>query len=297
MLSFQSILALEGVEPKTVNAMLHSPREPSLRRVFPALAKDQPEIVEAYQATHSPQAERALKKGRPYVAVFLASGDVRPDKRRPMLFLGMYENRGHRPVSLADLRARPEVQYLIDVHSVDYTDRWGDDGHLTWFDLKRSPLLDHYAGRLTCTIKLTQNYLRVAENLDAPVLSLSEDSAFDAPPPPWRDWIVTAGELRALPISWADRLSAWRGIYLIIDAMDGARYVGSAYGETNLLGRWSAHVAGDLGVTAHLKTRSPDHFQFSILERMGPDTPADEVIAREMTWIARLGTKTYGLNT
>jgi hypothetical protein len=91
-------------------------------------------------------------------------------------------------------------------------------------------------------------------------------------------------------------LREWRGVYLIVDQTDGARYVGSAYGADNLLGRWRAHVQGDQGITAKLRARNPAHFHFAILERMAPDDPAEDVIAREMTWIARLDTRRHGLN-
>ena len=103
--------------------------------------------------------------------------------------------------------------------------------------------------------------------------------------------------LRAFPAGWRQTLSQWRGIYLITDATDGARYVGSAYGVENLLGRWQAHVAREVGVTAQLRHRDPVNFSFSILERVSPDMPTADVIALEQTWMTRLHTRTHGLNT
>lgn len=80
------------------------------------------------------------------------------------------------------------------------------------------------------------------------------------------------------------------------DRSDGARYVGSAYGETNLLGRWQAHVAGDAGVTVELARRDPAGFDFSILERVSPDMEIGDITIREQGWMTRLHTKVDGLN-
>ena len=66
-----------------------------------------------------------------------------------------------------------------------------------------------------------------------------------------------------MPNAWRDRLSQWRGVYLILDTSDGTRYVGSAYGQENILGRWLDHVRSDLGVTAELSHRNSNDFQFS----------------------------------
>ena len=82
-----------------------------------------------------------------------------------------------------------------------------------------------------------------------------------------------------------------------MDQSDGARYVGSAYGAANLLGRWQQHIAGETGVSARLAPRNTRNFRFSILERVSPDMEAEAVIALEMTWMDRLQTRVYGLNT
>jgi hypothetical protein len=128
------------------------------------------------------------------------------------------------------------------------------------------------------------------------VRAVLEEPAFDPPPPDWREMVIPATFLRALPVRWAERLGQWRGVYLIVDQTDGARYVGSAYGEENLLGRWRAHVAGDRGVTAELQHRDPAGFRFSVLDLVGPAAPPVEVIAVEQGWKRRLDTVRFGLN-
>ena len=72
--------------------------------------------------------------------------------------------------------------------------------------------------------------------------------------------------------------------------------MGAAYGEENLLGRWRAHIAGDLGVTRELSKRETKNFRFSILELLAPDAATEEVVDRERRWMDRLHTIEYGLN-
>ncbi|MBS8226599.1 GIY-YIG nuclease family protein [Vannielia litorea] len=161
-------------------------------------------------------------------------------------------------------------------------------------------LTDHMSdlvGRLMISPRRTQNYVRLAENLDPEIVELSSISMFDPLPPAWRKWCMTGPELRVISPNQEARLREWRGIYLIVDETDGARYVGSAYGAENLLSRWRSHVRRDHGVTAQLRQRNPANFRFSILERVSPDTPIEEITALEQTWMHRLHTKRFGLNT
>jgi hypothetical protein len=71
---------------------------------------------------------------------------------------------------------------------------------------------------------------------------------------------------------------------------DGKAYVGSAYGDGNLLGRWLTYAASGHGGNSLLK-RDPKNFQFTILQRVSPDMEADEVIKLESTWKERLHTR------
>ena len=298
MFTLVHVLRRAGLAARDVNVMLHSPREASLRAVLPSLVRTRRAAMEAFQATHGGKgAEAALKAGRPWVATFVKVGQDVPSSRSKMLFAGLYRNRGHRARSHAEIMADPEIAFLSRTYGThpEFDPEEAVRTH-DWFDLTLDPLLTEMQGRLVISARLTPNYIRRAENLDAPVRAIHEESAFDADPPDWRSWIVTAAEVRALPPGWAARLREWRGIYLIRDARDGARYVGSAYGQTNLLGRWSAHVAGDDGVTAELAGRDPAGFTFSILERVSPDMPVEDITALEQSWMARLHTKRDGLN-
>jgi hypothetical protein len=83
----------------------------------------------------------------------------------------------------------------------------------------------------------------------------------------------------------------------IFDASDGKGYVGSAYGDTNLLGRWQNYAASGHGGNALLRKRDRKNFRFSILERVSPDAHAKDVCQLEGTWKDRLHARSpHGLN-
>ena len=81
-------------------------------------------------------------------------------------------------------------------------------------------------------------FWRRAHNNNFPVFAILEDSALNPPIPDWREKVFDWDELDVLPARWKSALSEWRGIYYILDTYDGKAYVGSAYSEDNLLGRW-----------------------------------------------------------
>ncbi len=97
--------------------------------------------------------------------------------------------------------------------------------------------------------------------------------------------------------SWVSALSSVNGIYLIKDKKVGKLYVGSAYGEDGIFGRWSAYSQNGHGGNKELKDLDPTNFEFSILEITPPTSSVDEVIQRENRWKIKLGTREFGLNS
>ena len=132
---------------------------------------------------------------------------------------------------------------------------------------------------------------RRAHRNELSVLALLEESALDAAMPEWDELALTWEDLRVLPARWKSALSQGRGIYVIFDHDDGKRYVGSAYGKDNLLGRWLHYAAVGHGGNKYLRQRNPRSFSFSILQRVSPDMGADEIIRLEATWKTRLHTR------
>jgi len=115
--------------------------------------------------------------------------------------------------------------------------------------------------------------------------------------PPWDEISLSWSDIAVLPSRWKAALSQWRGVYLIFDKSDGKSYVGSAYGANNVLGRWINYATSGHGGNRLLKSREPQNFQFTILQRVSPDMEPGDVVRLEGTWKERLHTRQpSGLN-
>lgn len=102
---------------------------------------------------------------------------------------------------------------------------------------------------------------------------------------------------------WKKMLSATKGIYLINDTKTGRLYVGSAYGEEGIWGRWCEYVStnghGNNKTLKELITSDPNHgnhFQFSILMLLPKTVTPDQAIKKEALFKNKLGTNSFGLN-
>ena len=126
--------------------------------------------------------------------------------------------------------------------------------------------------------------------------AIHEESRFISAMPEWRDLVVNAAEIAALPLSWQAKLSQWRGVYHIYDTARRAGYVGSAYGADNILGRWRCYAETGHGGNKGLQESRPEDLRFSILQRTSPDLEAADIVALENGWKTRLMTRQYGLN-
>lgn len=120
--------------------------------------------------------------------------------------------------------------------------------------------------------------------------------------------ILDFSELQEIVVNqytdWRRVLSAVKGVYLINDTRTGKLYIGSAYGEDGLWGRWSEYVAtnGHGGNKALKALIDEDweyackHFQFSILMLLPKTVTPDEAIRKEQLFKRKLGTNSFGLN-
>jgi len=85
-------------------------------------------------------------------------------------------------------------------------------------------------------------------------------------------------------LTWVKALSSVNGVYLIQDKLSGKLYVGAAYGERGIYGRWSDYAKNGHGNNKDLIDLDPNNFQFSILEIVPATTTWDGVIDRENRW-------------
>lgn len=103
---------------------------------------------------------------------------------------------------------------------------------------------------------------------------------------------------------WRIALSAVKGVYLITDIKTGRLYVGSAYGDYGIWGRWHDYVTTNghggnksLAVLCGSNpTYAADNFRFSILMILPKTITADEAIRKEQLFKRKLGSNSFGLN-
>ena len=120
--------------------------------------------------------------------------------------------------------------------------------------------------------------------------------------------ILSYGELKEIVAdsilyeNWHTALSSVYAIYLIVDKTDGKQYVGSAYGDGGLLGRWRCYVNTKHGGDKQVKElicSNPDryeNFQFSVLQILPKTITQEEVIKIESLYKQKFLTKEFGLN-
>lgn len=103
---------------------------------------------------------------------------------------------------------------------------------------------------------------------------------------------------------WKTALSSVNGVYLITDLGTGKLYVGSAYGEDGIWGRWKEYVTtnghGNNVSLIKLMESNPDYavkyFQFSILMLLSKTITSEEAIKKETMFKRKLGSNSFGLN-
>ncbi|SEN37869.1 hypothetical protein SAMN04488003_11473 [Loktanella fryxellensis] len=274
-----------GLALTDVAVCLHKPGAVHVRRAIAIMAETASELFACYQSTHSATAEATLKR-RPFMASFIARGDG------ALVFAGLFARQGWGLRTAAELNGDP-MQQAVQARTGNWTFD-GDDRSV--FDLVPHAALHDLIGRLAIADPGGRTYMRLADTTPLPIVEISPVARLVPEMPSWDRLILSADDIAHLPRDWALRLSEWRGIYLIVDDSDGARYVGAAYGMDNLLGRWRAHVAGDVGVTCALSRRRTAGFRFSILQLLAPTLQIAEVTAVEQTCMARLHTRDFGLN-
>lgn len=286
-MQLNDLLIKKDINPKDVLIFRYRPMEPELRKALPWLAEENPEIYNAYQQVQGPRAERAMTKAR-YVASFIGL------EAKKASFVGLYKVGKWRPVSLETFWRIPANRKLKLLGMIGLTKK---RPNALWFQLAPSEFYSEWKGKLIVKWPgLERSWWRWADRNQLIVDAILEESMFVKVMPQWTELILTWEQLKVLPREWREKISQWRGIYFILDELDGKGYVGSAYGRDNILGRWLSYAKSGHGGNKQLRNRDPRNFRFSILERISPDVSADEAMRVEKTWKERLGTKKFGLN-
>ncbi|MDX1909820.1 MAG: GIY-YIG nuclease family protein [Bacteroidia bacterium] len=173
------------------------------------------------------------------------------------------------------------------------------------YEYRDLPAYQKYVGRLIISYKnKAQTMIRHAGSVieDCYVSQLLPDT-FDHDLFPGYDNVnITWDEMNTVleKESWKTALQNQKGVYVLTDTYTGKMYVGSAYGENMIWGRWMAYKKTGHGGNEGLKRLSFDyikqHFSYSILEIYKSTTDDQVIINRENWWKNVLRSRQFGYN-
>jgi len=288
-MDFNDLLEAQGIELKDVLVLRHRPSEPELRKVFPWLAGEQPDVFNAYQQTQGKKVENSMLR-RKFIASFIGH---EPGKA---LFIGLYEIGRSRSITHKQYWEVPAYKLMKSFGMRGFTGEGRSS--ILWFELSLLGFYQSWKGKLIISWPAPEiSWFRNAESNKFPVLSIHEESMLQSVMPKWNDIVLTWEALSAIPATWRATLSQWRGVYYIFDTKSSKGYVGSAAGKDNILGRWTNYAKSGHGGNRLLRQQDPRHFRFSILQLLSPNEDIAEVIRIESGWKERLFTRApHGLN-
>jgi len=166
---------------------------------------------------------------------------------------------------------------------------------------------EKYFGRLVIKYKnKSQNLIRRAESVinNCEVFEIIEDIFEDDNFPGYENIDLSWSGLKRVidKKDWKTALENQKGVYLITDVKTGKRYVGAAYGENMLWGRWKNYIETGHGGNTELKMLNIGHitanFRYSVLDIYKSTTDDKVIINREHHWMRVLLTRDprFGFN-
>ena len=173
------------------------------------------------------------------------------------------------------------------------------------YEYEELPEFKKYFGRLIIRFKnRAQTMVRRAESVindcevEKILPNVFDDEIFPGFDQVNVSWNVLKAVLRK--DGWKTALQNQKGVYLLTDTSNGKLYVGSAYGEQMILGRWKSYLRTGHGGNAGLKELSfqhiKEHFRYSILDIFKASTADEIIIAREQWWKNVLQSRAFGYN-
>jgi len=212
-------------------------------------------------------------------------------------FYGVYKVVGHRAASEGST-----------LPGCDWSREWGAGGAGFFYDLQRDERFDDLRDRLI--VDWGPGTLAWVQKLDnKPVLEIKEPGRKLPPFDDYLEFSLTYAQLRDLFTNeeahrdWRIPLSAVAGVYLILAQASGDLYVGSAYGESGIWGRWRNYAISGDGGNVQLRaliignSAYPEQFRFSVLQILPKTMAREEVLRRETLYKGKLGTRATGLNS
>jgi hypothetical protein len=207
-------------------------------------------------------------------------------------------------IAIGFIRIEYDKWLLFDISEITKDlEKYDDVG----YDYRTLDEYKKYFGRLIVRYKnKSQNMIRKAESVinDCEVFEIINDTYEDDGFPGYDNINLSWHELNRVieKKDWKTALENQKGVYLITDVESGKRYVGSAYGENMLLGRWKNYVENGHGGNKDLKQLDFEYikanFRYSILEIYKSTIDDKVIVNREHHWMRILLTKDkrYGYN-
>jgi len=212
MLSFNSVLRNEGVEPALVKLVRHRDTRNTGRPTPYQLWLANDGRLELYQRIQ----KRDVFSGAKLIASFVVT------PLDETLFVGLFS---------VDERTEKAASGLIDPVSGEHV------GGLNLYGLSLADALANYRGRLV--IEWGPGYrswVQVAKKQEKMVLELRRSTG-EPPFPGFLSFCERLSQLVAVPSSWRTALSSVSGVYLLTSPETGRQYVGSAQGAGGFWGR------------------------------------------------------------
>lgn len=241
-------------------------------------------LFEDYVREHTPENANLLMQAA-YVVVFVVDGKY-------SRFVGVYRILGlDKRVTVPtddkkSFRERVFVKVALLKVFKEYSGRalvdWGGVAALRWMQWFR------------CDKKV----LRIDEGIIRMMIPFTS----------YNDVLLSFKELKNLietdNVEWRDKLKAVNGIYGIADQSNGKLYVGSAYGDEGIWGRWKVYAEtnghGNNDMLVELLNKNKDYawdnFQWFILETFPLDVSDDYAIHRENLYKEKFCTRMFGYN-
>lgn len=173
------------------------------------------------------------------------------------------------------------------------------------YEYEHLPKYDMYVGRLIVKFKnKVQTMIRNAESvIDSCYVSQILPDTFDNDLFPGYDKVnISWKEMKRVleKDNWKTALQNQKGVYLLTDASNGKMYIGSAYGENMILGRWRSYLktghGGNVGLRRLTFDHIKQHFRYSILDIYKSTTDDQIILNRESWWKETLQSRKFGYN-
>lgn len=231
-------------------------------------------LFDDYVREHTPVNAKLLMQ-TDYVVVFVADGKY-------SRFAGVYQVFGE------DFRNKDKI--FVKVRVLDVFRQFGGRVLVDWGGMAAQRWLQWF--------KNDKNIIQIDEGIISMMIPFRT----------YNDVLLDFKELKNIVdtdnAEWREKLKAVNGIYGISDKSNGKLYIGSAYGEEGIWGRWKDYAEtkghGNNDMLVDIIKQNPDYawdnLQWFILETFSLDVTDAYTVERENLYKLKLCTRRFGYN-